>query len=161
MIFELWLEQISRQAAKGLPQLQDRGEFSRALGRATPRCAAPQPKTSCQRCPPVVPKGLSPAVDKRPYRFAQMWTRPGEIDVDKYPPLSGCPRPVDGCGWAVEGSGENGPAAFRRYPQGRGQVRWTTGGLPVDNGGQPRHGRQLWTQTAGCTRVSHMPTTGG
>ena len=95
-------------------------------------------------------------VDSRLRRSTQMWTRPGEIDVDKYAQSFPRPRPVDECGWPVEGSGEDEAVTSRRCPQTRGRVRWTSGGLPVDNGGQPRHGPRLWTQTPGCTPVAHM-----
>src|SRR5690242_9204508 len=69
---------------------------------------------------------LSPMVDSRLRRSTQMWTRPGEIDVDKYAQSFPRPRSVDECGWPVEGSGEDEAVTSRRCPQTRGRVRWTS-----------------------------------
>jgi hypothetical protein len=83
---------------------------------------------SCQRYPPAVHRKLSPAVDNASRRSAQMWTTPGEIGVDRYSESHFCPQAVEGCGFPVEGSGDDGSGASRRCPQGRGQTPWITGG---------------------------------
>src|SRR5262245_22562920 len=119
------------------------------------------PWWACHCYPPFVPRGLSPAVDNRPGRSPQMWTSPGEIDVDKHRASPSCPPPVDGCGFPVEGSGDDESVASRRHPQAWAQTRWIAGGYPVDNGGQPLSRRGLWTRTRVCTLVTHMQITGG
>jgi hypothetical protein len=86
------------------------------------------PGRVCQGYPPFVPRQLSPAVDNVVARSPQMWTSPGEIDVDRHTASHLCPPPVEECGLPVEGSGDDEPVAFRRYPQGGGQTRWITGG---------------------------------
>ena len=97
-------------------------------GSAKPRTCRLSPGRPCQRYPPFVPRQLSPAVDNFAGRSPQMWTTPGEIDVDKHSPSHLYPLPVEECGFPVEGSGDDESVASRRYPQAGGQTRWTSGG---------------------------------
>jgi hypothetical protein len=98
---------------------------------------------------------LSPAVDKSRIRTPQMWIKPGEIDVDRHEASRTRPPPVEGCGFPVEGSGDDEPVASQRCPHLGGQTPWISGGHPVDNGGQRPSARRLWTQTGVCTLVAH------
>jgi hypothetical protein len=94
-------------------------------------CQRQDGTVSCQRFPHQstgLHRLLSPAVDKARTRTPQMWIKPGEIDVDKHEASRSCPPPVDGCGFPVEGSGDDGPVASQRCPHLGGQTPWISGG---------------------------------
>ncbi len=85
-------------------------------------------------------QALSPAVDNGRLLSPQMWTKPGEIDVDRHGESLGFPPPVETCGFPVEETGDDGPEAPLGCPHAGGQTPWISGGQPVDNGGQPSSG---------------------
>lgn len=89
-------------------------------GRKTPTCQRRDVTVSCQPCPHQstgVHRRSPQSVDKRHPRFPQMWTNPGEIDVDRHGGSHLCPQPVDACGLPVEGSGDDEAVASQRFPQ--------------------------------------------
>ncbi|GAA0450815.1 hypothetical protein Ade02nite_75680 [Paractinoplanes deccanensis] len=53
-------------------------------------------------------------------RSTQMWTEPGEIDVDRHGASQLITQPVEECGFPVEDSGDDEPVALLRHPQGGG-----------------------------------------
>lgn len=94
-------------------------------------CQRQDETVSCQRYPHQftgLHSLLSPAVDKSRIRTPQMWIKPGEIDVDRHEASRSCPPPVEGCGFPVEGSGEDEPVASQRCPHPGGQTPWISGG---------------------------------
>jgi hypothetical protein len=89
----------------------------------SPPCQRRDETGSCQRYPHEftgIHRKLSPAVDNLFRSYAQMWTRPGETDVDRHRESPSSPQPVETCGLPVEGSGDDEAVASQRYPQAWG-----------------------------------------
>jgi hypothetical protein len=129
-------DRVSETAHPHLPVIPRRSTHhptKRPESRSTtnPLCQRQDGTVSCQRYPHQftgLHRLLSPAVDKARTRTPQMWIKPGEIDVDRHDELRSCPPPVDGCGFPVEGSGDDGPVASQRCPHLGGQTPWISGG---------------------------------